>query len=111
MAAICANIYLGFTIWVAATKFVDTAVSPHKLGLMVWWNLNDSIPFINVNSALNWEQPLNEYGAGIGWLFLLQRIVLLLTLVRIVQVLANRWMDFSKPKPEAPTAESESTGK
>jgi hypothetical protein len=107
MAAISVNIYLGFTVWVIVTKFIDTTVSPHKLGLMVWWNLSDSIPLVNVNSVLDWEQPLNEYGAGIGWLFLLQRTVLIITLVRIVQVLINRWASFSKPDPEGPVAKSE----
>jgi hypothetical protein len=104
MAAISVNIYLGFTVWVVVTKFVGSTASPHRLGLMVWWNLSDSIPFVNVNSALDWEQPLNEYSAGIGWLFLLQRIVLILTLVRIVQVLINKWMSLSRQKPEAPAA-------
>jgi hypothetical protein len=104
MAAISVNIYLGFTVWVVITKFVGSTASPHRLGLMVWWNLSDSIPFVNVNSALDWEQPLNEYGAGTGWLFLLQRIVLILTLVRIVQVLINKWMSLSRLKPEAPAA-------
>jgi hypothetical protein len=36
VAAISVNIYLGFTVWVIVTKFVDTVASPHKLGLMVW---------------------------------------------------------------------------
>ena len=109
MATISVNIYLGFTVWAVVTKFIGSPVSPHRLGLMVWWNLSDSIPFVNVNSALDWEQPLNEYGAGIGWLFLLQRIVLILTLVRILQVLINKWMSLSRPKPEAPGATPEAS--
>jgi hypothetical protein len=100
-ATVSVNIYLGLSIWLAATKIIYPAASPHKLALMVWWNLSDSIPFVNVNSALNWEQPLPEYGAGIGWLFLFQRIVFLLTLARVIQILVNRWINYSKPKPSA----------
>jgi hypothetical protein len=101
-AAVSVNIYLGFSIWLVATKVIYPGASPHKLGLMVWWNLSDSIPFVNVNSALNWEQPLTEYGAGIGWLFLFQRIVFLLTLARVIQILVHRWITYSKPKPSRP---------
>jgi hypothetical protein len=99
VAGLIVNIYLGFSIWLIAIRVLHPAASPHKLGLMVWWNLFDSIPFVNVNSALDWEQPMTEYGAGVGWLFLFQRIILLLTLARVIKLLVDRWIDYSKQKP------------
>ena len=101
VAGLIVNIYLGLSIWLIAMKALPPAASPHKLGSMVWWNLFDSIPFANVNSALDWEQPMTEYGARIGWLFLFQRILLLLTLARVIKLLADRWIAYSKQKPSA----------
>jgi hypothetical protein len=96
-AALVVNIYLGFAVWLIATKVIgiEPAASHSRFGAMVWWNLTDSIPFVDVDSALDWEAPMDEFGAGIGWLLLLQRVVLLLTLARIIQVLVNRWTNFS----------------
>ena len=101
VAGLIVNIYLGLSIWLIAKRALPPAASPHELGSMVWWNLFDSIPFVNVNSALDWEQPMTEYGARIGWLFLFQRILLLLTLARVIKLLADRWIAYSKQKPSA----------
>lgn len=89
-AAILLNVYLGFAIWSSATGWLDIEIAnsdPRDFGLMVWWNLLDSIPLLDVDATLDWERPMEEYGAEAGWLFLAQRLALLLTLVRAIQIL------------------------
>jgi hypothetical protein len=93
--AVSINIFLAISVWVVIAN-IHPAVSPHKAGLMVWWNLSDAIPFINVNSVLDWRQPLTGYSVQVGWLFLLQRVVVILTLLRVIQLLVARWMHQSK---------------
>ena len=93
-AAVVVNVYVGFGLWVAAVRLIgiEPAVThPRRFGAMVWWNLVDSVPVLDVDAALGWEQPMEEYGPGIGWLFLAQRLILLLTLARAIQVLVNHW--------------------
>jgi hypothetical protein len=75
------NMYLGGTIWIASTEWINVdfaSSNPRQFGMLVWWNLLDSIPLIDVDSAVSWEKPVDDYGASIGWLLLLQRVVLLL---------------------------------
>jgi hypothetical protein len=91
--AILGNIWLGFAIWLLAVKLfhIPAAVSDsRRFGLMVWWNLLHAIPLLNIDSALDWEQPMEEYDASIGWLLLLQQIVLLLTLARALAILVDK---------------------
>ena len=91
--AIVANIWLGFTIWLLTVKLLHipaAASDPRRFGLMVWWNLLHAIPLLDINSALDWEQPMEEHDAVLGWLLLLQQIVLLLTLAQAIQMLVKR---------------------
>lgn len=93
-AAVVVNVYVGFGLWVTAARLIgiDPAVAdPGAFGAMVWWNLVDSVPVLDVDSALGWKQPIEDYGPGVGWLFLTQRLILLLTLARAIQVLVNHW--------------------
>jgi hypothetical protein len=98
--AVSVNLYIGISIWVVASKIASAAISPHKLGLMVWWNLSDSVPFVNVNSTLDWKQPVTEYGARLGWLFLFQKIILLLTLARVIKIIVDQYLNYSKQKED-----------
>lgn len=89
-AAVVANIYLAWAVWLVATRWADidiAAQDPRRFGLLVWWNILDSVPLIDIDGALDWERPIARYGATIGWLMLIQRLAVLLTLVRSVQVL------------------------
>lgn len=90
--AVVGNIWLGIGIWLTAVKLlhIPVAVSdPGRFGSMVWWNLLHGVPLLNIDSALDWEQPIAEYPVSIGWLLLVQQVVLLLTLVRSIQILVN----------------------
>jgi len=102
--AVSINIFLAISVWIVIANYIHPAVSLHKAGLMVWWNLSDAIPFINVNSVLDWQQPLTGYSVQVGWLFLLQRVVVILTLLRVIQLLVARWMHHSKPETKTAAA-------
>jgi hypothetical protein len=94
--AVSVNTLLAISVWIVIANYIHPAVSLHKAGLMVWWNLSDAIPLINVNSVLDWPQPLTGYSVQVGWLFLLQRVVVILTLISVIQLLFDRWMHRSK---------------
>ena len=90
--AVVGNIWLGIGIWLTAVKLlhIPVAVSdPGRFGSMVWWNLLHGVPLLNIDSALDWEQPIEEYPVSIGWLLLVQQVVLLLTLARSIQILVS----------------------
>jgi hypothetical protein len=92
-AAIVGNIYFGFTVWVIATRWVgihEVETDARRFGLMIWWNLVDSVPLVDIDSAFDWRRPMQGYGTTVGWLFLAQRVVLVLTVARTIQVLATR---------------------
>jgi hypothetical protein len=105
--AVSINIYLAISVWIVIANYIHPTVSPHKAGLMVWWNLSDAIPIINVNSVLDWQQPLTGYSVQVGWLFLLQRVVVILTLIRVIQVLFARWMRHSRAGTKTAATDSE----
>jgi hypothetical protein len=109
-AAVGVNIYLAISVWTVITQFMHPAASPHKIGSMVWWNISDAIPLINVNSVLDWQQPLTGYPVQIGWLFLLQRIVLILTVARVIQLLYARWVHYSKAETKTRATGSDHGG-
>lgn len=91
--AMIGNIYFGFAVWVIATRWVgidEVESDPRSFGLMIWWNLVDSVPLVDIDSAFDWRQPMYGYGTTVGWLFLAQRVVMLLTLARAIQVLITR---------------------
>lgn len=92
IGAVAGNIYLGYAVWWAAVKLFMIPIAASnsgRFGLMVWWNLLHGVPLLNIDSVLNWEQPIEEYPAPIGWLFLLQQIALLLTLARSIQAIVS----------------------
>ena len=105
--AVSINIYLAISVWTVIVDYIHPAVSPQKAGLMVWWNLSDAIPLINVNSVLDWQQPLTGYSVQVGWLFLLQRVVFILTLLRVIQLLFDRWLHHSKAETKTEATEPE----
>ena len=94
--AVGINIYVAISVWTVIVTYIHPAASPQKVGFMVWWNISDAIPFINVNSVLDWQQPLTGYPVRVGWLFLLQRVIIILTLIRVIQLLFGRWARNSK---------------
>jgi hypothetical protein len=101
LVAIIGNVWLGFGIWLTAVKLLHiplAVASPRSFGLLVWWNLLHSIPLLDINSTLNWGQPVKKYDASIGWLLLTQQIVFLLTLARSIQILVSS--TFSPPVPD-----------
>ena len=101
LVAIIGNIWLGFGIWLTAVKLLHiplAVASPRSFGLLIWWNLLHSIPLLDINSTLNWGQPVKNYDASIGWLLLTQQIVFLLTLARSIQILVSS--TFSPPVPD-----------
>jgi hypothetical protein len=104
---ITTNVFLAISVWTIITQFIHPAASPHKIGLMVWWNLSDAIPLINVNSTLGWQQPLTGYSVQVGWLFLLQRIVLIVTLARVIQILFDRWVHYPRAETRKAATGSE----
>ena len=108
--AVGVNAFLAISVWIIIVNFIHPAVSPHRAGLMVWWNLSDAIPIINVNSVLDWQQPLTGYSVKVGWLFLLQRVVIILTLIRVIQVLFARWTHHSRAETTTATTGSEDAG-
>jgi hypothetical protein len=63
------------------------------------------VPLIDVDGVLDWERPVEHYGATIGWLMLLQRAALLVTLVRSAQVLV-RLVTESRTADPAPPADT-----
>lgn len=92
-AAIVANIYFGFAVWVIAARWVgieEVETDARRFGLMIWWNLVDSVPLVDIDSAFDWRRPMHGYGTTVGWLFLAQRVILVLTVARTIQVLATR---------------------
>jgi hypothetical protein len=92
-AAMIGNIYFGFAVWVIATRWVgidEVESDPRRFGLMIWWNLVDSVPLVDIDSAFDWRRPMYGYGTTVGWLFLAQRVILVLTLARAIQVLVTR---------------------
>jgi hypothetical protein len=104
--AVSVNIFLAISVWTVIVSYIHPAVSPQKVGLMVWWNLSDAIPLINVNSVLDWQQPLTGYSVQVGWLFLLQRVVVILTLLRVIQLLVARWVGSSKAETKTEATEA-----
>ena len=96
MFAVGINIYVAISVWTVIVNYIHPAGSPKQAGLMVWWNISDAIPFINVNSVLDWRQPLTGYPVRVGWLFLVQRAIVILTLIRVIQLLFYRWAHSSK---------------
>jgi hypothetical protein len=108
--AVGVNIFLAISVWIVIVNFIHPAGSPRKTGLMVWWNLSDAIPIINVNSVLDWQQPLTGYSVKVGWLFLLQRVVVILTLIRVIQVLFARWMHHSRAETTTAATGSKDAG-
>lgn len=100
-AAMIGNIYFGFAVWVIATRWVgidEVESDPRRFGLMIWWNLIDSVPLVDIDSAFDWRRPMYGYGTSVGWLFLAQRVVLLLTLARAIQVIVTR-LNVSASRP------------
>jgi hypothetical protein len=92
LIAIFGNLWLGFGIWLLAVKLFHISLAasdPGRFGRMVWWNLVDSVPVLDIDTVLDWERPMEEYSSSIGWLLIVQRIVLLLTLARSIQVVVS----------------------
>jgi hypothetical protein len=108
LASIVANIYFGFAIWIVATKWSGLEIAaqdPRGFGLLIWWNVVDSVPLLDIDGALDWERPVEEYRAAIGWLMLIQRLVLLLTLARSAQVAVRLLTESRKADTLPPTVE------
>lgn len=89
-AAVVVNILLTISIWFLVTSWTWFELAPvtkSEFGYMVWWNLIDSVPIIDLDAGLDWERPIDEYGERVGCMLLFQRVVLLLTLAWTIQVL------------------------
>lgn len=98
-AAVISNIWIGYGIWATAVKFLalePVASTPDEFGELIWWNLVDSIPVLDVDATLNWSQPIEEYGAQVGLLLLFQKFVLLFTLARVIQLIVKNLLETSR---------------
>lgn len=90
LMAIVFSIYLGYAIWLIVNGWIEdpaATANPYTFGRMIWWNLLDSIPLIDLDAALDWERPMEEYGSRIGFLFLTQKAFILFTVIRALYLL------------------------
>lgn len=104
--ALIVNIYFAHSVWTIATQWMKLLPQPEfaKFGFMVWWNVLDSVPLVDIDQALGLEQPIENYAIGLGVLLLLQRIVLLATLATTIQFLVA-WITKSDSRTETSTSE------
>jgi hypothetical protein len=83
----------------------EAVAHPGEIGDLYMWQFFNTIPGLDVNSTIRWDQPVTYRSSGMGWLVLLFKTIAILFIIQGF-VAAWRWFQTGRGRAprEGPTA-------
>ena len=85
---LCAPLGLVWIIWLGGRLLIipmsDFENDKSESGRLVTWAMLDAVPLLDLDRMLDYESPLDDWGADVGWVLVFIRVAVLVLLVGLV---------------------------